>query len=116
MLADHGYDRSGSYWSGPGRGWLAELDLPAASREIVDRLPGGDRRGLAPVTGRIDGELRAARQGRPAGQDADRTLPGVGQFTALVMLAEIGDITRFAQRPQAGQPGPGSPRRSAART
>jgi hypothetical protein len=23
------------------------------------------------------------------------TLPGVGQFTALVMLAEIGDITRF---------------------
>jgi hypothetical protein len=24
-----------SYWTGPGRGWLAELDLPAASREIV---------------------------------------------------------------------------------
>ncbi len=23
------------------------------------------------------------------------TLPGVGQFTALVMLAEIGDVTRF---------------------
>ena len=24
------------------------------------------------------------------------TLPGVGQFTALVLVAEIGDITRFA--------------------
>jgi len=24
-----------------------------------------------------------------------RTLPGVGEFTALVMLAEIGDINRF---------------------
>ena len=24
-----------------------------------------------------------------------RTLPGVGEFTALVMLAEIGDISRF---------------------
>ena len=24
-----------------------------------------------------------------------RTLPGVGEFTALVMVAEIGDITRF---------------------
>jgi len=24
-----------------------------------------------------------------------RTLPGVGEFTTLVMLAEIGDITRF---------------------
>src|SRR6266704_6447650 len=33
--ADHGYDRSASYWTGPGRGWLAELDLPPASREIV---------------------------------------------------------------------------------
>ncbi|MGH3177109.1 MAG: hypothetical protein ACRDPF_24975 [Streptosporangiaceae bacterium] len=35
VAADHGYDRSASYWTGPGRGWLAELDLPAASREIV---------------------------------------------------------------------------------
>jgi transposase len=24
-----------------------------------------------------------------------RTLPGVGEFTALIMVAEIGDITRF---------------------
>ena len=23
------------------------------------------------------------------------TLPGIGEFTAMVMLAEIGDITRF---------------------
>ena len=30
VAADHGYDRSASYWTGPGRGWLAELDLPAA--------------------------------------------------------------------------------------
>ena len=44
VVADFGYDRSGSYLSGPGRGWLAGLDLPAVSREIVDRLPGGDRR------------------------------------------------------------------------
>src|SRR5258707_14814834 len=35
VAADHGYDRSASYWTGPGRGWLAELDLPAAPREIV---------------------------------------------------------------------------------
>ena len=25
MAADHGYDRSASYWTGPGRGWLAGL-------------------------------------------------------------------------------------------
>ena len=35
MAADFGYDRAGSYWTGPGRGWLAELDLPPVSREIV---------------------------------------------------------------------------------
>src|SRR6185437_9854688 len=35
VAADHGYDRSASYWTGPGRGWLAELDLPATSREII---------------------------------------------------------------------------------
>src|SRR5689334_24502159 len=39
VAADHGYDRSASYWTGPGRGWLAELDLPAASREIVKLQP-----------------------------------------------------------------------------
>jgi transposase len=91
--ADHGYDRSASYWTGPGRGWLAELDLPAASREIVtDCLAVID--GLAPVIDRIDGELHARAKADPR-VTALRTLPGVGEFTALVMLAEIGDITRF---------------------
>ena len=93
VAADHGYDRSASYWTGPGRGWLAELDLPAASREIVtDCLAVID--GLAPVIDRIDGELHARAKADPRVKVL-RTLPGVGEFTALVMLAEIGDITRF---------------------
>jgi len=54
---DHGYDRSASCWTGPGRGWLAELDLPAAPPEIVTDwlavIPGP-----APVIERLDGELR----------------------------------------------------------
>ena len=93
VAADHGYDRSASYWTGPGRGWLAELDLPAASREIVtDCL--AVINGLAPLTDRIDGELHARAKADPRVK-VPRTLPGVGEFTALVMLAEIGDITRF---------------------
>ncbi len=93
VAADHGYDRSASYWTGPGRGWLAELALPAASREIVtDCLAVID--GLAPVIDRIDGELHARAKADPRVK-ALRTLPGVGEFTALVMVAEIGDITRF---------------------
>ena len=93
VAADFGYDRSASYWTGPGRGWLAELDLPAASREIVtDCLAVID--GLAPLIDRIDGELHQHAKADPRVKVLT-ALPGVGEFTALVMLAEIGDITRF---------------------
>ena len=93
MVADFGFDRSGSYLSGPGRGWLAGLDLPAVSREVVADCPAVID-GLAPVTDRIDGELRDRAKADPRVKTLT-TLPGVGQFTALVMLAEIGDISRF---------------------
>jgi transposase len=93
VAADHGYDRSASYWTGPGRGWLAELDLPPASREIVsDCLAVID--GLVPVIDRLDGELHQHAKADPRVKVLT-TLPGVGEFTALVMVAEIGDITRF---------------------
>jgi transposase len=93
VAADHGYDRPASYWTGPGRGWLAELDLPATSREIItDCLAVIDA--LAQLTGRIDGELHARAKADPRVKVL-RTLPGVGEFTALVMVAEIGDISRF---------------------
>jgi transposase len=93
VAAGHGYDRSASYWTGPGRGWLAELDLPAASREIItDCLAVIDA--LAVLTDRIDGELHQHAKADPRAKTLT-TLPGVGEFTALVMLAEIGDISRF---------------------
>ena len=49
---------------------------------------------LAVRTGRLDGELHRHAKADPRVK-ALRTLPGVGEFTALVMVAEIGDITRF---------------------
>jgi transposase len=93
VAADFGYDRTGSYWTGPGRGWLAELDLPTVSREIVtDCLAFLDA--LAPEIERLDGEVRRHATADPRVK-ALTVLPGVGQFTALMMVAEIGDITRF---------------------
>jgi len=93
VVADFGHDRTGSYWTGPGRGWLAELDLPAVSREIItDCLAFLDA--LAPRIERLDAEVRRHARTDPRVK-ALTTLPGVGQFTALVMVAEIGDITRF---------------------
>jgi hypothetical protein len=62
VAADHGYDRAGSYWTGPGRGWLAELDLPPVSREIItDSLTSLDA--LAVTIDRLDGEVVARAQG-----------------------------------------------------
>jgi transposase len=64
------------------------------SREIVtDCLAVIDA--LAVTIDRLDGELRQHARKDPRVKVLT-TLPGVGQFTALVMLAEIGDITRFA--------------------
>jgi transposase len=93
VAADHGYDRPASYWTGPGRGWLAELDLPPVSREIItDALAVIDA--LAVLTDRLDGELHQHAKADPRVK-ALTTLPGVGEFIALVMVAEIGDISRF---------------------
>jgi transposase len=93
VVADFGYDRAGTYWTGPGRGWLAELDLPPVSREIVtDCLAVIDA--LAVTIDRLDAEVRARARADPRVKTLT-ALPGVGQFTALMMLAEIGDITRF---------------------
>jgi transposase len=93
VVADFGYDRAGTYWTGPGRGWLAELELPLVSRQIVtDCLAVID--GLEVVTGRLDAQVRARAKAGPRVKILT-ALPGVGPFTALVMLAEIGDITRF---------------------
>ena len=71
VAADHGCDREASYWTGPGRGWLAELDLPAISREIVTdclTVIGG----LAPVIERIDGELHQHAKADPRVKVASR--------------------------------------------
>ena len=82
VAADFGYDRTGSYWTGPGRGWLAELDLPSVSREIVtDCLASIDA--LAPVIERLDGELHQHAKADPRVKVLT-ALPGVGEFTAPV--------------------------------
>jgi len=93
VLADHGQDRPSGCWSGPGRGWLASLELPAVSREVVeDDLALIDA--LQVPIDRLDAEVRQRARSDPRVKILTQ-LPGVGTFTALVILAEVGDITRF---------------------
>jgi transposase len=94
VLADHGHDRAAGCWSGPGRVWLAELPLPAVSREVIDDdLALIDA--LAVPIARLDGEVGERAKTDPRVKVLTR-LPGVGELTALVILAEVGDFTRFA--------------------
>jgi transposase len=94
VLADHGYGRPEGCWSGPGRAWIARLDLPAISAEVIqDALALIDA--VESVIGRLDTEIRGHARSDPR-VNVLTQLPGVGPFTALVLLAEIGDITRFA--------------------
>jgi transposase len=93
VLADHGHDRPAGCWSGPGRAWLTSLELPAVSREVVD-----DGLGLIGAVeariDRLDWEIRQRARSGPRVKVLTQ-LPGVGPFTALVILAEVGDVTRF---------------------
>jgi transposase len=93
VLADHGHGRPAGCWSGPGREWLASLPLPAASREVIeDDLALIDA--LEVPIDRLDCEIRQRARSDPRVKVLTQ-LPGVGPFTALVILAEIGDVSRF---------------------
>ena len=93
VLADHGQHRAEGCWTGPGREWLAGLPLPAGSREVIEDCLALIDAVQVPID-RLDVEVRAHAKADPRVTVLTR-LPGVGPLTALVILAEIGDIGRF---------------------
>jgi transposase len=81
-------------WTKPGRGWLDDLELPAMQRSIVE-----DLLGILDATDmrvrRLDHEIKELA--KPDERvDALRKLPGIGLLSAMMLVAEIGDISRFA--------------------
>jgi Transposase len=104
VAADYGYDRPASYWTGPGRGWLADLDLPPVSRAIVtDCLAAIDA--LAPVIDRLDGEvhLRQPRTGEhqhPSAQPPERIVLAPDHVSPLVGI----QLVRLRRCAAAGAP------------
>jgi transposase len=89
----------GDLFAQAGRTWLAQLDLDAAGRSILDRyLEQLDR-----LNESIQGSTRelTALAGTPRWKPSvalARTMPGVGLITALTVLAELGDLSRFRSR------------------
>ncbi len=65
---------------------------------------------LAGPIAALDAQARQRAKTEP-GVKLLTQLPGVGEFTALVILAETGDVTRFRLGPQAGRLGRADPHR-----
>jgi hypothetical protein len=64
VLADHGHGRPAGCWSGPGRAWLAALELPAVSREAVDDALALMDALQQPID-RLDAEVRQRAKANP---------------------------------------------------
>jgi transposase len=82
-----------------GRTFLAELKLDEAGRRAID--------GFLGCMERVDAELKASTKALLAEAKRERwakpfarlqTIPGVGSITALTILAELGDASRFGSR------------------
>jgi transposase len=93
VLADRGIPERSSLWTGPGRAWLADLELPPIPGAIIEDCC-GLLDALATPIGRLDQEIGALAKPDPRVQ-ALMVLPGVGRLTAMTLVAEIGDIARF---------------------
>src|SRR5205823_6050020 len=80
VLADHGHGRPAGCWSGPGRQWLASLELPAASRQVIDDALALIDAVQAPIN-RLDWEVHQRAKAEPAVKVPTRP-PGGGPFPA----------------------------------
>jgi transposase len=98
-LYHHGCPQRRNLMVGDGREWLAGQPLPTAAREQVTvalaMIDGLDVQ-IAP----LDKELRAYAR-RQVGCKALMAQYGIGELTAVTILAELGDCARFSSSRQA---------------
>src|SRR3954452_2597851 len=94
VLYHHGFPQRNGLLTGENRAWLEQLDLPASAREqvtvaltMIDALDTQS----APITR----ELRLYARRQP-GCRALMKHYGIGELTAVTILAELGDARRFS--------------------
>ena len=94
VLYHHGIPQQRDLLAKPRREWLEKVDLPDAAREqvtialsVIDTLDAK----LAP----FDKELRAMARKQPGCRTLITEIYGIGELTAITILAELGDPRRF---------------------
>jgi transposase len=93
QLYHHGVPRRRQLLTAENRAWLEQLELPEAARlqiEVALRMIDQLRAELEP----IERELRAFARRQP-GSRALMSHYGIGELTAVTILAELGDARRF---------------------
>ncbi|MGH3827498.1 MAG: IS110 family transposase [Pseudonocardiaceae bacterium] len=94
VLYHHGVPQRRSLLTCESRQWLAELTVPAAAREQLKIglhvIDGIDLR-LVP----FDQQLRQLARRQPGCRALVAAFYGVGDLTAITILAELGDVRRF---------------------
>src|SRR3954453_429451 len=99
VLYHHGHPQKAGLLTAANRAWLGQLALPAAAREQVSvALAMIDA--LDSQSAVITAELRRYAR-RQAGCRALMGLYGIGELTAVAILAELGDTRRFSSSRQA---------------
>jgi transposase len=93
VLADRGIPARPNLWGSPGRAWLAALELPPVPRALIADCCALLDALAAPIA-RLEREIHTLAKPDPR-VEALQVLPGVGQLTAMTLVAEIGDIARF---------------------
>jgi len=94
QLYHHGAPHRRGLLMGENRRWLEALELPEAARSQVDvalAMIDALQAQLAP----LDSELRGYAR-RQTGCRALQAHYGIGELTAVTILAELGDVTRFS--------------------
>jgi transposase len=94
LLAKDGFDSPKTDLFGvAGRKWLRELHLPGRHQEILERY----LRLLEELEADIQATTAAIQREAKANPAARllMTIPGIGPLTALLFLAEVGDVHRF---------------------
>jgi transposase len=94
VLYHHGFPQRRNLLSLESRQWLAALQLPAAAREqLTIALSVIDTLDLE--LGPFDQALRLQARKQPGCRALIKAIYGVGELTAITILAELGDTRRF---------------------
>jgi transposase len=93
VLADDGLALPGPLWTTPGRDWLSDLKLPEAKRVVVDDCTKliDD---VGAITARLERDIHLWAK-RDERVHALTALYGIGDITAMTVVAEIDDVRRF---------------------